>query len=614
MTNPRSPRRRAVRLLTGVNIPRPSLPAVRDEGAIPDQPNAGYGPAKILAARQTLEEAAAAMDVMLRRGATAAGIARYAHTAVGFYGPTGALVVGGRDSHPLLLEVAGEALAVLLERRVMEGRPFAAEEIYWTNDPRSGAAGVEDLILATPILRTDRLLGFVAVSAAHTGLGRATLAPSAGLRREGIILPWARAGETGHLQPDLCDIAAANAEDPAALLEDLQVHLSSVAFGLDAAEEVLDLEGAGVFAAVAEAGMRGWKRALGRLLGRPESSVLEGRLGPFAVEIRGAGPEAPVAVSVQTDGSHGELTAAVARAAVRAAARQILAAEVPGGAVLGGASEALAIATPWDAVPSSVTTGAGRFAEAQLLQDAVLTAFAESLPHLTHAADGAPTLLDLRGEWGDGSRFRLRLGLGAGAGASVFGDGLSHGASAFFPLRLDAVEAVERAAPIRIVRFQLQPDSGGPGQYHGGLGALLELELLEGRVVADVLLPGRAMGLRGGMRGAHSRLTRVSEEDGTREDLGPAQVSLRLKPGDRLILESPGGGGWGVPYQRSIMRLEEDLARGLVSPIQSRNRYGLILKPDTLEKDDHLTYRVRHYLLTTLTAEDLIAGEQLLDD
>jgi hypothetical protein len=62
------------------------------------------------------------------------------------------------------------------------------------------------------------------------------------------------------------------------------------------------------------------------------------------------------------------------------------------------------------------------------------------------------------------------------------------------------------------------------------------------------------------------------------------------------------------------MRLEEDLARGLVTPTQSRNRYGLILKPDSLEKDDHLTYRVRHYLLTTLTAEDLIAGEQLLDD
>ena len=609
MTSPRSPRRRAARLLTGVAIPKPTS-RLPHEG--PEDP--AYGPAKILAARQALEEAAAAMDGTLRRGGTSAGIARSAHTAVGFHGPTGTLVVGGRDSHPLLLEAAGEALAALVARQAAEGRPFAAEEIYWTNDPRCGAAGVEDLILAAPILAAGRLAGFVAVSAAHAGLGRATLAPSAGLRREGIILPWVRAAEAGRLQPGLCEIAAANAEDPAAFLEDLTVQSTALAFGLDAVEEVLELEGGGVLAAMAEAGMRGWRRALDRLLHRPDSALLEGRLGPFAVEIRADGPEAPVAVSVRTDGGHGELTAALARAAVRAAMRQVLAAEVPGGSILGGASEALAIATPWDAAPSAVTTGAGRFAEAQLLQDALLTAFAEKLPHLTHAADAAPALLDLRGEWGDGRRYRLRLGLGAGAGASVFGDGLSHGASAFFPLRLDAVEAVERAAPIRIARFQLTPDSGGPGQYRGGLGARLEFELLEGRAVADVLLPGRAMGLRGGLRGAEARLTRVSEEDGTREDLGPAQLSLRLKPGDRVLLESPGGGGWGVPYQRSIMRLEEDLRAGLVSPAQSRNRYSLVLKPDSLEKDDHLTYRVRHYLLTTLTAEDLIAGEQLLDD
>jgi N-methylhydantoinase B len=175
------------------------------------------------------------------------------------------------------------------------------------------------------------------------------------------------------------------------------------------------------------------------------------------------------------------------------------------------------------------------------------------------------------------------------------------------------VEALERAAPLRVLRFALRSDSGGPGQYRGGLGALLELLLLDGRAEVDVLLPGFAGGLRGGTRGSGARLTLVTPEEGMREEQGPAQVTLGLRAGHRLILESPGGGGWGIPYQRSIMRVEEDLTRGLISRDQSKNRYGVVLKPGTLEKDDHLTYRIRHYLLTTLAAEDIIAGEELLD-
>jgi hypothetical protein len=61
------------------------------------------------------------------------------------------------------------------------------------------------------------------------------------------------------------------------------------------------------------------------------------------------------------------------------------------------------------------------------------------------------------------------------------------------------------------------------------------------------------------------------------------------------------------------MRVEEDLARGIVTPAESKNRYGVVLKPGTLEKDAHLTYRVRHFLLSTLAADDIIAGEELLD-
>lgn len=605
-TRPDLPGRRGARRMV-----EPVIPAHRPAEAAPS-PDAN--PAAILTARQALEEAASGIDRTLRRGASSEGIARYRHTAAGFYGPTGALIVGGWESHPLLLESAAEALALLGARRASRGRPFAAGQVFWTNDPRCGAAGLEDLILAGPIVRGERLVGFVAVSAAHTGLGRATLAPSAGLRREGVVLPWVRVGEVGGLQAGLRDLAAANVEEPAQFLEDLQVQLTVLSHGLEAAEAVLDQEGDGALTAVAEAAGRGWKRTFGRVMAGAGMPALEGRMGPFSVRIAADGPETAAVITVAAEGEHGQLTAAMARAAVRAAVRHVLAAEVPAGVMLGGAWDAVRIETPWEGEAAGLTTGAARFNEAQLLQDAVLAAFAEQMPHLVHAPDAGPILLDVRGAREDGRRYRIRLGMGAGTGASVFGDGLTHSAPPFFPLSLDAVEEIERAVPLRIRSFRMLPDSGGPGQYHGGLGARLEVALTDGRAEADVLLPGRAMGFRGGMRGAPARLVRVSEAEGTREEVGPAQVSLHLTAGDRLILESPGGGGWGIPYQRSIMRLEDDLAQGLVTPAQSQNRYGLVLKPDTLEKDDHLTYRVRHYLLTTLTAEDIIAGEVLLEE
>ncbi|MBI4842439.1 MAG: hydantoinase B/oxoprolinase family protein, partial [candidate division NC10 bacterium] len=250
---------------------------------------------------------------------------------------------------------------------------------------------------------------------------------------------------------------------------------------------------------------------------------------------------------------------------------------------------------------------------AQALAEAVLAAFAEGLAHLTRAPDASPVLLDLRGERADGTRYRMRLEVCGGLGASVFGDGMTHASPEFQPQRLRSVEAIERAAPLRVQRFELRPDSAGPGQYRGGLGAAVTLEFLEGRATVDVLLPGRPMGLRGGMRGGGARLVLVTPEEGVREQTGPAQVTLDLRAGHRLHVESPGGGGWGLPFQRSIMRIEGDLAGGIITRDQSRNRYGVILKPGSLEKDDHLTYRIRHYLLSTLAAEDIIAGEELLD-
>jgi len=569
-------------------------------------PTRGVGASLLSEVRQQLTEAAASMDTALRASAASVGIARHDATAAAFHTADGALLAAGRDSHPLLLEAAGEALRGL-DGGVAEAlRPG---DLLATNDPRAGAPGVEDLVVASPVLAEGRVRFLVSLTASHLALGRATLAPVDGLRREGLLLPWTRIGRGDLVAPEILALLSANAEAPPDFTQDLVAQLHALRLGRGALEDLLDRLGPEPVLAASDALRLACRPALARLLAGIEAEVLRGHAGRIAVELRPQEAEAGIAVMSDAEAC---LSPAQAAAAVRAAVRQVLAVETPSLAVLGDLADSVRLALPanWSA-PSP--TAEGRLVLAHDLAAAVLAAFADAVPHMAHAPDAGCPLLDLRGVRADGRTYRLRLGLGAGLGASVFGDGLTHAGPAFAPLHLASIEEIERSAPLRVRSHALLSDSAGPGQYHGGLGSRLEFTLLEGRARADLLVPGRASGLRGGMRGTPGRVRHLTPEDGTREIEGPARLSLELRAGHRLTLESPGGGGWGIPFQRSMMRLDEDLLRGLITPEQAKNRYGLVVKPGTLEKDAHLTYRIRHYLLSTLAVEDIVAGEELLD-
>src|SRR5215471_17014219 len=112
------------------------------------------------------------------------------------------------------------------------------------------------------------------------------------------------------------------------------------------------------------------------------------------------------------------------------------------------------------------------------------------------------------------------------------------------PLNTPA-EALEYAYPLRVTRYSLRPGSGGTGKFQGGDGIVREIELLTD---ADVtLLADRRTrgpyGLSGGADGAPGR-TEIICHEGERETL-PGKASVRLKKGERVRIESPGGGGWG---------------------------------------------------------------------
>ena len=143
-------------------------------------------------------------------------------------------------------------------------------------------------------------------------------------------------------------------------------------------------------------------------------------------------------------------------------------------------------------------------------------------------------------------------------------------------------EALELEAPIRVHRMALRTDSGGAGTWRGGLGCVREFEFLEG----EVTLTHRgerhfhpARGSQGGGPGAMAT-SRILRGDGSVETI-PSKRLTTVRQGDRLIVETAGGGGYGPPQERERAAVVEDVRNGKISEAAAREVYGLVDESET---------------------------------
>lgn len=138
-------------------------------------------------------------------------------------------------------------------------------------------------------------------------------------------------------------------------------------------------------------------------------------------------------------------------------------------------------------------------------------------------------------------------------------------------------EYTEAYFPVRVERFESIPDTGGAGKHRGGNGVRTEYTfLVEGEVsIHDDRWLTYPWGVKGGLPGVRSRKTLV-HEDGSRESLPSKIDNVVIKPGDLLIFETWGGGGWGDPLERDYDAITYDLEAGMVTPAGVAP-YGVVL-------------------------------------
>ncbi len=202
-------------------------------------------------------------------------------------------------------------------------------------------------------------------------------------------------------------------------------------------------------------------------------------------------------------------------------------------------------------------------------------ALAPVMPERAPAASAGELLVLAFGGYGrDGGRYVVGELIAGGSGAGAGADGVDViETDATNCMNLPA-EAMEIEAPIRIHRVALRQDSGGAGEWRGGLGTVREYEVLEGEVSFSHRGErhfSAAPGLAGGGGGAPARSV-IRRADGS-EEVIPSKITTTLGKGDRLVVETAGGGGYGDPRRRSTERVAADIRNGKVSHETARASY-----------------------------------------
>jgi N-methylhydantoinase B len=209
------------------------------------------------------------------------------------------------------------------------------------------------------------------------------------------------------------------------------------------------------------------------------------------------------------------------------------------------------------------------------------------------AAHSAYVIWYLRGRDDNGELFLLSDGLGVGYGARPTADGndaVYLVAQENFPS-----EFLDSVFPVRVRRYAINPDTGGPGRWRGGCGLIRELEVLAPEAMVSMRIDSvehPPWGVAGGMGAGTGRCV-VNPGRPDERVLRPLSDGNIVKRGDVVRVETGGGGGWGHPFDREPERVAADVRGGFVSRANAEEHYGVAFAADGLTPDLAATARWR---------------------
>jgi N-methylhydantoinase B len=542
-------------------------------------------PVTLAVLKGRLEQIADEMDATLFRSAFNPIIAEARDASHGLYhAETGDTLVQGKAGLPIFVGAMAFAVRAVIDKSARQG-DLADGDVYIFNDPYEGGTHLSDFKLVRPFFRGGRVFCWLA-SVGHWhdvgGNVPGNYNPVATESfQEGMLIPPVKLFVKGELRTDVVDIVTANSRLPNSVYGDLNGQISALELGVRRLAGLLDEYGDPTVA-TALVQLRSRAAQLMR------ASIAELKDGTYsaddfldndgikdeplkiALDVTIAGETMTLDFSRCSPACAGPLniSRSTAIAACYVALKHVFR-DVPANA---GVLDPIKFVIPQGTLLSvTAPKPVGGYTETILrMIDTVFVALAKACPdRVNGCAYGTINALSLAGHRKNGQRWVMFSFFGGGHGGHPEGDGLNHGNAPISTATIPPVEILEAAYPVMFTCWALRPDSGGAGRHRGGLGAVYEIELLEEH--ADVFLFGERgrfapPGILGGGHGALNRFSVVRGDGAVQHPpMASKWVGVSLARGERVRLETPGGGGYGPATERSSEAIQRDLNNGYVT-------------------------------------------------
>jgi N-methylhydantoinase B len=487
-----------------------------------------------------LHAACEEMGAVLIRSAHSPNITERHDCSTALFDPDGELIMQA-EHIPVHLGSMPDAVAAIVEEEHRDG------DLWILNDPYRGGTHLPDITLISPVFEGDSLLGFAASRAHHADIGGPTPggmpALSVTLDEEGVVIPPTRADD------QVLNKFARRMRNPEQRLADLRAQRASILTGIKRLRELAQSRGVDrLRAATREALDYAERRTRAALSEMPDGEstaedFLEGRDGDIALRVRASVSDDSLVLDFE--GSAGQVKGnlncplSVTKAASFYAVRVVC---DPDGPPSAGAWRPVEVRAPKGSLlnaefPAGVV--AGNVETSSRVADLVFEALAQFAPV---GANGQGTMnnITLSGRREGDQEWTYYETIGGGQGAGPDADGPSAIHVAMSNTLNTPVEALESEYPLRVRELSVRRGSGGPGRHPGGEGIVRELEALEPMRYSLIAERRRRApsGHEGGGSGEPGRDTLNGEPIA-----GKSEGDLAA--GDRLRIETPGGGGYG---------------------------------------------------------------------